>query len=222
MRDRSSPPGGVAVAGDDDAPRLGTTRATFLRRGALAAGAAAGAGAAALGTPGPATPAPAPGRSPEQDRRILNFALMLERLQVAFYAQGRERLQLRGELRQYVDTVHPHEVAHAKRLASALGGAADPEPRFGLDDATADLDAFLSAAVALEDAVVGGYYGQAPNLTPDALRAAAPIVSVEARHASWIRDFAGELPAPHGTEPLLTAEEVRTRLRDAGLEVTPP
>ena len=39
----------------------------------------------------------------------------------------------------------------------------------------------------LEDVAVAAYNGQAGNLTKDALRAAATVISVDARHTAWIR-----------------------------------
>ena len=41
-------------------------------------------------------------------------------------------------------------------------------------------------------------------------------MSVEARHASWIRDLAGEVPAPHASDAVLSADETQARLREAG------
>ena len=50
--------------------------------------------------------------------------------------------------------------------------------------------------MALEDLGVAAYNGQARLSAPGALAAAARIVSVEARHAAWIRDLTGKNPAP--------------------------
>lgn len=218
MPEPAEPPDAAAV--DLDEPSRGCTRSALLRRGALALAAAGGSGVAVVGLPKLATSASSP--SAQQDRDVLNFALLLERLQVAFYERALRELPLRGELRQYARTVHRHEVAHERALADALGGAAARSPTFVLDRATSDVDAFVASAIALEDAVVGGYSGQAVNLTPAALRSAAPIVSVESRHAAWIRDIAGELPAPRGVDQLLSEPDVRARLTDAQLEVRTP
>jgi hypothetical protein len=40
---------------------------------------------------------------------------------------------------------------------------------------------------------------------------------VEGRHAAWIRDIAGEDPAPVAADPGLTAAAVTSTLREAGL-----
>ena len=46
--------------------------------------------------------------------------------------------------------------------------------------------------------------------------AAARIVSVEARHAAWIRDLAGNTPAPRASDQLLTETQVRAALKKTG------
>jgi hypothetical protein len=56
--------------------------------------------------------------------------------------------------------------------------------------------------------MVAAYNGQATNLTTGALEAAAKIVSVEARHAGWIRAIAQENPAPDATDTPKTAAQV--------------
>ncbi len=70
--------------------------------------------------------------------------------------------------------------------------------------------------MSLEDLVVSTYNGQAVNLTPASLKAAARIVSVEARHAAWIRSIVGDVPAMEPTDSALTEHETRSRLRDFG------
>jgi hypothetical protein len=42
-------------------------------------------------------------------------------------------------------------------------------------------------------------------------------VSVEARHAAWIRSIAGEPPAPDATDTPMSAAEVREGLERIGL-----
>src|SRR6266540_1406197 len=75
-------------------------------------------------------------------------------------------------------------------------------------NATRDPDAFTRTAIKLEDLAVAGYNGQATNLSRAALGAAATIVSVEARHAAWIRAIAGQVAAPDPVDKPATAAEV--------------
>jgi hypothetical protein len=140
--------------------------------------------------------------------QILNFALLFEYLTAAFYADALRRGSLRGELRQFAETVGEHEQAHVDFLKKALGSQARAAPKFGFGNATANPKRFVATAVTLEDTGVAAYNGQATNLTPDTLAAAARIVSVEARHAAWIRDIAGKTPAADATDAPLSAKKV--------------
>lgn len=188
------------------------SRAEFLRGGLVAGGGIVVAGVLLGELPAPAESAP----SPEQDAEILNFVLRLEHLQVAFYAEALDRGQILGEPREFARVVGGHERDHVAFIEQTLGGAARPAPGFDFGEATADQASFLAAAGDIEDLAVGAYNAQAPNLTPGAFKAAARIVSVEARHAAWIRDVAGLNPAPEASEPVTTAARVMSTVRDTG------
>lgn len=134
--------------------------------------------------------------SPATDREILTFGLLIERLQAAFYAAALRGGKLTGEARQFARVVGAEEAAHVKYFAHALGPSAGPTPRFHFGDSITDPAKFIATAVSLEEAGLGVYNGQAVNLTPKTLAAAARVVSVEARHAAWARALAGKDPAP--------------------------
>jgi hypothetical protein len=70
--------------------------------------------------------------------------------------------------------------------------------------------------VSLEDLTVATYNGQAVNLTPASLKAAARIVSVEARHAAWIRSIVGTVPSTETSDPALKEDATRARLTAFG------
>jgi hypothetical protein len=55
-------------------------------------------------------------------------------------------------------------------------------------------------------------------LTKRTLGAAAEIVSVEARHAAWVRAIAGEIAAPDPVDKPMTAKQVADGLREIGLK----
>jgi hypothetical protein len=190
----------------------GACRADVVRRAAAAVGALLGGGVL-LGTmPRLASSAP----SPAQDVRVLNFALLLEELTAAFYEEALKRGRLRGELREYARIVGAHERSHVRFIRGALGGKARRRPAFDFGTATSDPGEFTAAAITLEDTGVAAYNGQAGNLTKGALRAAARIVSVEARHAAWIRDIAGRPPAAEPTDAAMSASQVRAALEKTG------
>jgi rubrerythrin len=189
----------------------GRSRRHFLL-GGLAGGAALAGALAGLGRPAAAqTP------SPEQDERILSFALGLEYLQSAFYAEAEAQGALRGELAEFARVVGAQERRHVERLQELLGSAAQPEPELDLEDVTSDEDAFLEAAVVLEDKGVSAYIGQGANLTVEGVAAVAPLVSVEARHAAWILAIAGRDPAPAAADPAASVAGVQAAFERAGL-----
>jgi hypothetical protein len=194
------------------APTGGTSRAT--RRavlGAACAGLAVGTGT--LAARGAAEDA-------DTDARVLNFVLLVEHVERAFYREALRRLPLRGELREFAETAGAHEAEHVRFLRDALGARARNAPRIRFGDATRGRERFVETAVALEDLVVSAYNGQATNLTPATLAAAARIVSVEARHAAWIRDIAGRAPAADAVDTPRTSRQVLDGLRRAGVVVT--
>ena len=154
--------------------------------------------------------------SAEQDAEILNFALMLEFVQAAFHAEGLQRANLTGELKTFAQTAAAQDQEHVEALQAALGSAARKAPKLDFGDDTADAEAFSLAAFKLEDLGVAAYNTQAPNLTKEALRAAARIVSVEARHAAWIRDLRGMNPAPDAAEPTMEAQRVLDTIKGSG------
>ncbi len=188
------------------------TRARALRTAALAAGGAL-ATVTAIGAADRLSAAP----SPEQDVKVLNLLLLVERVEVAFYEAAIERAGLSGELDEFARAVVAHEREHLAYLENALGDKADPEPEYDLAAVTADGDAFAKAAAKLEDIAVGAYNGQATNVTPGAFLAAARIVSVEARHAAWIRSIRNGDPAPDAVDVPYDEAKVRSELKTVGL-----
>jgi rubrerythrin len=186
------------------------TRAQLFRRVIVVGGAIVG-GAATWGLPQLTSAA-----SKERDARVLNLVLALEYTEAAFYQEALDAGGLRGDLRQYAKIVVEHEKAHLAFLKKALGSAAEPAPRHEFGEKTKDAEAFTAAAVTLEDLAVATYNGQAENLTPASLKAAARIVSVEGRHAAWIRSIVGDVPATEATDPALNEHETRSRLSDFG------
>ncbi|HXD68433.1 MAG TPA: ferritin-like domain-containing protein [Gaiellales bacterium] len=150
------------------------------------------------------------------DAEILNFALEMEELQAALYEQALRHAGLTGELAQYARVVGGHEREHVAFLRQTLGSRAKPAPAFDFGDAVTDPDRFAAAARVLEDLGVAALDGQAANLTKPSLAAVATIVSVEARHAAWIRDLLGELPAPTAANPSEGAARVIAAIRRTG------
>jgi rubrerythrin len=190
----------------------GSRRSEFLKR-AMVVGGAGIAGAMVAGSPRSTDAA----QLSQPDLRALNLILMVEYTENEFYADALDRNGLRGELRDYARSVAAQEREHLDFVRSALGGRAEDEPDFDFGDKTANPDAFAAAAGDLEDLAVAAYNGQGTNVSPQTLAAAATIVSVEARHAAWIRSIVGQPPAPDATDTPQSADEVLDGLQQAGL-----
>jgi rubrerythrin len=154
--------------------------------------------------------------SKAQDARILQLVLQLEYTQVAFYEQALQKAGLQGELRTFAQTALGHERAHLAAVKSALGSTAGPKPSFDFGAAVQAPGAFKQAAIKLEDLAISGYNGQATNLTSATLAAAAKIVSVEARHASWVRTLSGLVAAPEAVDKPITARQLENGLHELG------
>jgi rubrerythrin len=188
------------------------SRATFLEGTLLAGGGVVVGGVLLGGLPDFANSKP----SAKQDAEILNFALTMEYVQSGFYEEALRRGTLTGELREFAQRVGGQEKEHLAFIMQALGKAAVEKPKLDFGEDTGSPEAFTEAAFKLEDLGVAAYNTQAPNLTKETLGAAAKIVSVEARHAAWIRAIAGENPAPEAAEPTASAKRVVNTLNGSG------
>lgn len=182
-----------------------------VSRGSLLKGSVAAVGALAGVAVGGAELAASAGAggSAATDREILTFGLLIERLQAAFYAAALSGGKLTGEARQFAQVVGAEERAHVKYVSDALGASAGASPHFRFGDAVTDPAKFIATAISLEETGLGVYNGQAVNLTPTTLAAAARIVSVEARHAAWARALGGKDPAPVAVDVPVTVTQAK-------------
>lgn len=148
----------------------------------------------------------------------LNFALKLEYLEAAFYNAGTASTAVQAGLsateKSYLASITAHENAHVKFLQGVLSTSAVAQNTQGANgtydftggfntttntvtntgpftDVLTNSATFLKVALAFEDTGVRAYKGAAPNLLGQqvALTAALNIHSVEARHASAIRQL---------------------------------
>jgi hypothetical protein len=185
------------------------SRARFVA-GGLAAGGTALAAGSLLG-------ASASDAQATRDVEALQLLLVVEQTEAAFYRAALDRGGLSGELRTYAAQVARQEQEHLAFVRGALGAQARPAPRFEFAASTLG-SGFAVAAAQLEDWAVAGYNGQATNVSRDTLESASKIVSVEARHAAWIRSIGGMPPAPDATDQPRTADQVLDGLERLGLK----
>ena len=127
------------------------------------------------------------------DTGILNYAYALEQLEAAFYIQvaltpysGITALET-----QLLTDIRDHEVAHREFFKKALGTAALPALEVNFSSITfSSRDSVLATAKTFEDLGVSAYNGAGRLIKdPGYLELAGKIVSVEARHAAYIRDL---------------------------------
>ncbi|MEP6728649.1 MAG: ferritin-like domain-containing protein [Bacteroidota bacterium] len=127
------------------------------------------------------------------DPGILNYAYALEQLEAAFYVKVimSPYGNMSSSETALISDVRDHEIAHREFFKTALGGAAIPALEFDFSSIDfSSRDSVLGTAKAFEDLGVSAYNGAGRLIkSADYLVLAGKIVSVEARHASYIRDL---------------------------------
>ncbi|WP_440763354.1 ferritin-like domain-containing protein [Natronorubrum sp. DTA7] len=149
----------------------------------------------------------------ENDIEILNYARTLELLEAEFYTQGLQNIDdatlqqqfeelgpIQDRVVDRLQVVRDHEVTHADVLGQTvemLGGEPVASPEFDFGTAVEQPDEFVATGALLEDVGVSAYAGAAPSIeNADLVPPALSIHSVEARHASFLRELNGEIGFP--------------------------
>jgi len=134
------------------------------------------------------------------DIGILNYALTLEYLETAFYADVVKSGLFKGADLETIRKFGAEEAEHVEALTAAvkqLGGKPAPEPKakFPLENAKS----VLELAATVENLGAAAYLGQAANIqSPEVLASALAIHSVEGRHAAVLNTLLGESITPDG------------------------
>ena len=169
------------------------------------------------------------GESTTDINDVLNFALTLEYLEASFYNSVLTSPAYAGipaAAQAALAKIADDENKHVAFLQTVLGAAAVPIPTFdftaGNGSGTGPFAGYLNSyaiqlamAQTFEDTGVRAFKGQAPALMSDndILTAALNIHSVEARHASHIRQMrralgaAGAVPAGVDLKPYITLNQ---------------
>jgi rubrerythrin len=134
------------------------------------------------------------------DIGIVNYALTLEYLETAFYADVAKSGLFKGAELKAIEKFGEEEAEHVAALTAAvkqLGGKPAPEPKseFPLESAKQ----VVELAGTVENLGAAAYLGQAANIkSPEILAAALAIHSVEGRHAATLNLMLGESITPDG------------------------
>jgi len=134
------------------------------------------------------------------DVGILNYALTLEYLEAAFYADVAKSGLFKGSDLATIRKFGSEEAEHVTALTAfvkKLGGKPAPKPKteFPLKNAKS----VLELAGTVENLGAAAYLGQAANIKgPEVLAAALSIHSVEGRHAAALNTLLGESITPNG------------------------
>ncbi|MDQ6705945.1 MAG: ferritin-like domain-containing protein [Acidobacteriota bacterium] len=209
------------------------------RRGFLAGSAGALGGVAAANLMAQSGGGTGTAVSTPTDLDVLMFALRLERLEAAFYAQGLAKLSATdfgkaqfasslsssqsNSLYANFQAIRDHEQAHVMQITAALNtlGATLPaqdtytfSPN-GVDTTTfANADSFIQVADVLENTGTSAYDGAIRFVTnPDLRQAAATIATVESRHAAYLNELTGKSPFPAANDSPLTMDQVLAMIK---------
>jgi rubrerythrin len=134
------------------------------------------------------------------DVGILNYALTLEYLETAFYADVIKSGLFKGADLETIRKFGQEEGEHVEALTAAvkqLGGKPAPEPKaeFPLKSARS----VLELAGTVENLGAAAYLGQAANIqSPEVLASALAIHTVEGRHAAALNTLLGQSITPDG------------------------
>jgi rubrerythrin len=155
------------------------------------------------------------------DIRALNYALIAEQLEAAFYNQYVSKYNSSDYTRngfadasKYLIVVREHENAHVQYLRMTITQRkGTPVPVCSYNFTVNNVSQFIQTAGALENTGVKAYNGAIGTISdPDLILAAATVATVEARHAAYLNQLQNLVPFPNTTDETLTPTQVAAAL----------
>ncbi|KAF8977554.1 hypothetical protein BGZ46_007302 [Entomortierella lignicola] len=156
---------------------------------------------------------------PENNLKVLNFALTLEHLETAFYTLGLEKFDLKafeaagldGRIREQFIGIREHEHTHVETLQSIIKSANGvPVPSCKYSFPLDNVHSFLAISRAFETTGVSAILGAIANFQGDLLTDIASVVTVEGRQSSFVNEVTGLEGAPYPFDTPLDAREAFT------------
>ncbi|KAK4058248.1 hypothetical protein OIO90_000405 [Microbotryomycetes sp. JL221] len=151
------------------------------------------------------------------DVEILTYALVLENLEYRFYFDNLDKFDRQAfvdagyekKIHARIQQIAIQEKTHALFLDGALGGDATiARCKYDFSSVTS-VKSFLAVARILEGVGTAAYLGAAPDITDKAyLSAAGSVLTVEARHTSYLNEVFGETGFPVPFETSLSYAQV--------------
>jgi rubrerythrin len=169
-------------------------------------------------------------QSPSSDISLLNYALTIENLELAFYTRGLSQLSsadfgnstviqdfgsaIAGSVYGYLSQIRDQEAQHVQTLQSlivSLGGT--PVKPCAYNFAYKTADEFAALAALIENTGVMAYDGALYQIQdPSVKMAAATIATVEGRHASYLNLLTGTSPSPAPFDTPKTSAAIRAAI----------
>lgn len=155
----------------------------------------------------------------ENDLEVLNYALSLEKLESTFHAQMLQRFTAQDFMNEnfssqaynYLVIIGAHEMAHATLIEQtivALNGEVAPNCTYDFSMVN-NVTMYLLTTQLLENTGTSAYAGALNRLTLAGLQqAAATIMTVEARQATFLNYILGDVPFPEAFDPALYPDQV--------------
>jgi hypothetical protein len=152
------------------------------------------------------------------DLLVLNYALILEQLESAFYNYSNSLFSAtdfanagyNSSIYNYFEVIELNEAIHVAALRaviSARGGTPNPPCNYSFP--LTDLASYLATAQLLENTGVSAYDGAVNGIADTNLQqVAATIATVEARHAAFLNQLNGVSPFPSPMDTALAPATV--------------